>query len=55
MANEQFHIRLEAKNPEKGHLRSYRCRAGFTGPVEYRGELWTDRPPRAIRHLLRCG
>lgn len=28
MANEQFHIRLEAKNPGKGHMRSYRMDAG---------------------------
>ena len=28
MANKQFHIRLEAKNPEKGHLRAYRIDAG---------------------------
>ncbi len=28
MANEQFRIRLEAKNPEKGHLRAYCIDAG---------------------------
>ena len=55
MKKEEFHIRLEAKNPGKGHMRSYRCWAGSIGSVEYRGELWTDRPPRAIGHLLSCG
>lgn len=28
MVNETFRIRLEAKNPEKGHLRAYRIDAG---------------------------
>jgi len=28
MENETFHIRLEAKNPEKGHLRAYSIDAG---------------------------
>lgn len=28
MQKEEFHIRLEAKNPEKGHMRSYRIDAG---------------------------
>ena len=28
MMNETFRIRLEAKNPEKGHLRAYRIDAG---------------------------
>ena len=28
MTNETFRIRLEAKNPEKGHLRAYRIDAG---------------------------
>ena len=28
MVKEEFHIRLEAKNPEKGHLRAYRIDAG---------------------------
>ncbi len=28
MGNEAFRIRLEAKNPEKGHLRAYRIDAG---------------------------
>lgn len=28
MVKETFRIRLEAKNPEKGHLRSYRIDAG---------------------------
>ena len=28
MLNETFRIRLEAKNPEKGHLRAYRIDAG---------------------------
>lgn len=28
MVNETFRIRLEAKNPEKGHLRGYRIDAG---------------------------
>lgn len=27
MVNETFRIRLEAKNPEKGHLRAYRIDA----------------------------
>ena len=28
MKDETFRIRLEAKNPEKGHLRAYRIDAG---------------------------
>lgn len=27
MKKEEFHIRLEANNPEKGHLRAYRIDA----------------------------
>ena len=28
MQNESFHIKMEAKNPDKGHMRSYRIDAG---------------------------
>jgi hypothetical protein len=28
MVKEEFHIRLEAKNPEEGHLRAYEIDAG---------------------------
>ncbi|MDR4483193.1 MAG: hypothetical protein R3B95_08200 [Nitrospirales bacterium] len=57
MMNENFHIKLEAKNPDKGNFRAYEIDAGpdLLGQWQIEGEIWTDRPSRAIGHLLCCG
>ncbi|MDI3461910.1 MAG: hypothetical protein OJF50_000731 [Nitrospira sp.] len=56
MENANFHIRLEVRNPGRGHFRAYSTEAA-QNPLEVgdRGEVWTDRPPRTIGHLLHSG
>lgn len=51
MVNETFRIRLEAKNPEKGHLRAYRIDAGQDLFGQWSIEVGCC---RFQRHQVRC-